>query len=63
MSNKNKQREAQLQVLKGLRDLKKYIEDLEKFIDTPVEHDEHSVSIGKAAINHSIKGLVNEINK
>lgn len=59
----SKQRDAQLQVLKGLRDLKKYIEALEEFPGINVAYDENSVALGKASLDHSIKGLTNEINK
>lgn len=66
-------RDAQIQVLKGLRDLKAYIEVLEDELNSdrnglwsiPYLQDisEESVNLGKASLDHSIKGLTNEINK
>jgi hypothetical protein len=73
----SKQRNAQLQVLKGLRDLKDYIQLLESvlgeaydsdtisdYLDEKITnlHDE-SITLGKASLDHSIKGLTNEVNK
>lgn len=70
----SKQRDAQLQVLKGLRDLKLYLTSLEDHLESDRNGlgfiyreneslSEDSVNLGKASLDHSIKGLTNEINK